>query len=414
MAPPPSANANSVIVRKYGGSSLATIDRIRTAARSIRLARQQGHQVVVVVSAMGKTTNELENLARGANPHPPRRELDMLLSVGERITMSLLSMALAAEGCPAISFTGSQCGIITDTSHTDARILEVRGDRVREALARDQTVVVAGFQGVSLEKEITTLGRGGSDTTAVALASALQAERCEIFKDVPGVMNADPDLIPTARPHSQLSWDQLGQIAASGCGVVHLRAVEYAAKHEVPLVIRSSFEESAGTTVSCLSDQPVAARESRFRPLAMIVHDDVARLGLATNDHNLARLWRDLVLSRLDTAATVAEWLDSGQGFRWEVLAPAPVIKPLLEEVSQPEFSPEGSLVHEEDLACISLAGGQPDCWLEVERDLSSLLCEIGCPGWRLRADGSCLRVLVKSADLEDVPARLHARLFPV
>ena len=170
-----------VLVRKYGGSSLASVERIRTVAADIRAARDAGFALVTVVSAMGRTTDELEALARQASPTPPRRELDMLLSVGERIAMSLLSMALADADCPAISFTGSQCGIITDTSHTDARILEVRGERVRDALARGYTVVVAGFQGVSLEKEITTLGRGGSDTTAVALAAALGAVRCEIL-----------------------------------------------------------------------------------------------------------------------------------------------------------------------------------------------------------------------------------------
>ncbi len=228
----PTAPLPPVLVRKYGGTSLATVDRIRAVAADLRAVRDEGFAVVVVVSAMGHTTDELAELARQAIPDPPRRELDMLLSVGERITMSLLSMALdQAEGCPAISFTGSQCGIITDTSHTDARILEVRGDRVREALGRGFTVVVAGFQGVSLEKEITTLGRGGSDTTAVALAAALGAVRCEILKDVDGVMTADPAQVPAAERHEQLSWDELRDLAASGCGVVHLRAVEYAEQH---------------------------------------------------------------------------------------------------------------------------------------------------------------------------------------
>ena len=197
---------------------------------------------------MGKTTDELADLAHRANPAPPRRELDMLLSVGERITMSLLSMALAAEGCPAISFTGSQCGIITDTSHTDARILEVKGDRVREALAAGYTVVVAGFQGVSREREITTLGRGGSDTTAVALAAALGAVRCEILKDVDGVMTADPATGARRPPSRELTWDQMQADRRLRLrGGAHLRAVEYAARHGVPLVVRSSFHDGPGT-----------------------------------------------------------------------------------------------------------------------------------------------------------------------
>ena len=245
-APAPDAG---ILVRKYGGSSLATVERLKAVAADLRRARDRGHRLVVVVSAMGDTTDDLLELARQASDEPPRRELDMLLSVGERITASLLAMALASEGCPAISLTGSQCGIITDTSHSDARILEVRGDRVREALARGQTVVVAGFQGVSLAKEITTLGRGGSDTTAVALAAALGAVRCEILKDVDGVMTADPTRVPDARLLTRLSWDEMEKIAASGCGVVHLRAVEYAARHRVELVVRSSFHDLPGTVI---------------------------------------------------------------------------------------------------------------------------------------------------------------------
>ena len=177
MPPLPTTSA-SVLVRKYGGSSLASIERLRAVARDICNQRKDGKQVVVVVSAMGQTTDELGRLAKEANPQPPRREMDMLLSVGERITMSLLSMALAAEGCSAISYTGSQCGIITDNSHTNARITEVKADRVRDSLAAGHVVVVAGFQGMSLpEKEITTLGRGGSGATALALAAALGAAR---------------------------------------------------------------------------------------------------------------------------------------------------------------------------------------------------------------------------------------------
>ena len=249
MNSPHSNLPGSVLVRKYGGSSLADVERIQAVARDIRIARDQGYRIVVVVSAMGKTTDDLAELAARANPDPPRRELDMLLSVGERITMSLLSMALDREGCPAISYTGSQCGIITDNSHNDARILEVKGDRVRESLAAGYTVVVAGFQGVSRQREITTLGRGGSDTTAVALAAALGAVRCEILKDVDGVMSANPKLVPDARRHEHLSYRQMRDIAAAGCGVVHLRAVEYAAAHEVPLVVRSSFHEGPGTLI---------------------------------------------------------------------------------------------------------------------------------------------------------------------
>jgi aspartate kinase len=405
-----------ILVRKYGGSSLASVARIRTVAADIRRARDDGFQVVVVVSAMGRTTDELAALAREANPAPPRRELDMLLSVGERITMSLLSMALAAEGCPAISYTGSQCGIITDTSHTDARILEVRGDRVRDSLAQGCTVVVAGFQGVSREREITTLGRGGSDTTAVALAAALGAVRCEILKDVDGVMTADPREVPDARKHDRLAYDEMKQVAASGSGVVHIRAVEYAADHGVPLVVRSSFHDGPGTAIGSRGaaddrvECPPCARTSRYRPLVMNVARDVGRLGVTAGDPATARRCRQAVLDHLDPAGTITEWLDGGEGFRWEVLGPADRLGPVRDRLL--EIAPEG-VTWQEGLGCISLAGGRPDSWLEVERHVGQVLEGAGVATWRLRADGSALRVLVPDPWPENLAANLHTALLP-
>ncbi|MBU8870505.1 MAG: aspartate kinase [Gemmatimonadales bacterium] len=420
-------NISRVLVRKYGGSSLASVERIQTVATDIALARKQGHQVVVVVSAMGETTNELTELAHQANPNPPRREMDMLLSVGERITMSLLAMALATEGCQAISFTGSQCGIITDGSHTDARIIEVRGDRVRDALAEGLTVIVAGFQGVSLDKEITTLGRGGSDTTAVALAAALGAERCEILKDVPGVMSADPTAVPDSWRHEQLSWDELRGIASSGCGVVHIRAVEYAAEHQVPLRVGSSFEAGPGTRIGAVSsigevlDSPhcgkvsTLERRSRYRPLVMTMAHDITRL----------RVWRETpdteeellprLLERLDTTGIITEWLDSRHGFRWEVLAPSRILTPVQDAVETfiAARGPESvSLLVETDLTCISLAGGRPDSWLEVQRQVAEVLLELEVTEAGLRADGSALRILVRGKVPAEIPSLLHKALL--
>jgi hypothetical protein len=325
-------------------------------------------------------------------------------------------MALACEGCPAISYTGSQCGIITDDSHNDARILEVRGDRVRESLAAGFTVVVAGFQGVSRQREITTLGRGGSDTTAVALAAALGAVRCEILKDVDGVMSSDPRLVPQAKRHEELTWDDMRQVASSGCGVVHIRAVEYAAVHQVPLVVRSSFHDGPGTAIGAsVSAGPAGPcqREDRYRPLVMNVDRNVTRLRLTTDDENLGRRWRDLVLENLDPACTVAEWLDSGEGFRWEVLARREALdrlRPRLVEVSP---AGTGTVVWQDDLTCLSLAGGRPDSWLEVQRHVSELLDSFGCPPWRMRADGSALRILISGELAADLPARLHAAVLP-
>ena len=421
-----------ILVRKYGGSSLASVERIRTVARDIRAARERGWRLVVVVSAMGKTTDELNALAHQAHPNPPRRELDMLLSVGERITMSLLSMALADEDCPAISFTGSQCGIITDTSHSDARILEVKGDRVRAALERGHVVVVAGYQGVSLDKEITTLGRGGSDTTAVALAAALGAVRCEILKDVDGVLSADPGRVPEARKHTVLTWDQMREVAESGCGVVHIRAVEYAAQFNVPLVVRSSFHDGPGTvigTVAVTDNDTVAApapaapragactdRESRYRPLVMHVVEEVTRIRLATAGGGSGTTWRDLLLAHIDPALTVTEWLDSGDGFRWEGLTRQRDLAGLRAALvtAGAAAGAGGTDWWQEGLTCISLTGGRPDSWLEVQRHVAGLMTRLQAPSWRLRADGSALRLLLDGPVSPALLQGLHAALLAV
>jgi aspartate kinase len=416
---------SNILVRKYGGSSLATVDRIRTVAGDIALARRNGHQVVVVVSAMGETTNELTTLALEANPEPPRRELDMLLSVGERITMSLLAMALAAEDCPAISYTGSQCGIITDGSHTDARIIEVRGDRVRNSLTEGLTVVVAGFQGVSREKEITTLGRGGSDTTAVALAAALGAKKCEILKDVPGVMTADPDCVPAARRHERLSYDELRRIAATGCGVVHIRAVEYAALHGVPLYVGSSFDDGPGTGIGpadaptgdhdCAGDAAPKPRPTVYRPLVMNVDEGVTRLRITVDDPADGDRLLPRLLAELDTARIITEWLDSGHGLRWEVLAPAAALAPV-QAAAEAFFNESGyeggRLQMDLGLTCVSLAGGRPDSWLEVQRHVGHTLAELGVVGAGLRADGSALRILISGAVPTGLPELLHRALL--
>jgi len=238
-----------LIVQKYGGTSVADPDRIRAVADHIARTRRQGADVVVVVSAMGKTTDDLLRLAREVAQHPHGRELDMLLTAGERISMALLCMALIDLGVPAVSFTGSQAGIVTDTTHGKAKILEVRGDRIRDALARGEVAVVAGFQGISTDRDITTLGRGGSDTTAVALAAALGAEVCEIYTDVSGVFSADPRIVHEARKLARVSFDEMLEMAATGGRVLALRSVEFARNHHVPIHVRSSFTWEPGTWV---------------------------------------------------------------------------------------------------------------------------------------------------------------------
>ena len=234
---------------KFGGSSVADAERIKRAARRIVAQRDSGRRVVAVLSARGKTTDQLIAMAEEVSPTPDPRELDMLLSTGERMSCALCAMAINDLGHRAISLTGSQAGIVTDTSHTKARILDVRADRIREALKDDLIVLVAGFQGVSISRDVTTLGRGGSDTTAVALAAAIEAEVCEIYTDVAGVFTADPRLVPDARKLPYLSFEEMLEMAASGAKVLQLRSVEYARTHRVRIHCRSSFQDGAGTVV---------------------------------------------------------------------------------------------------------------------------------------------------------------------
>jgi aspartate kinase len=239
----------ALVVHKYGGTSVGDADRIRAVADHVARTQRAGTGVVVVVSAMGKTTDDLIHLADEVSTRQPPREFDMLVSSGERISMALLCMALADLGVEASSFTGSQAGIITDTDHTRAKILEVRADRLHQALAAGRVPVVAGFQGVSTANDVTTLGRGGSDTTAVALAAVLGADACEIYTDVTGVFSADPRVVPEAHRLGRISFEEMLELAATGGRVLQLRSVEFARNHHVPLHVRSSFTWEPGTWV---------------------------------------------------------------------------------------------------------------------------------------------------------------------
>jgi aspartate kinase len=240
----------ALIVQKYGGTSLADPERIANCAKRAVAAHEDGHKVVVVVSAMGHTTDELMEMAHEMTPIPNPRELDLLLTAGERIAMSLLAIAINAEGFRAASYTGSQAGIITDTQHGKAKIIDIRPGRITEALGRGDVVIVAGFQGVSTAYDVTTLGRGGSDTTAVALAAALDAEACEIFTDVPGVSTADPRIVGEARKLHAVSYEEMLEMAATGAKVLELRAVEYARNYGMRLHVRSSFSDDGGTWIA--------------------------------------------------------------------------------------------------------------------------------------------------------------------
>ena len=264
----------AVLVQKYGGTSVGSPERIQHVAERIVRTRRGGAELVVVVSAMGDATDDLIGLARKVSDRSHPREMDMLLTAGERISMALVSMAVNDRGQEAVSFTGSQSGIVTDTSHTRAKILEVKADRIREELKRGRVVIVAGFQGVSKDREITTLGRGGSDTTAVALAAALKASECEIYTDVDGVYTADPRVVPGARKITRLSYDEMLELASLGAKVLHNRSVEIARRFDVPVHVRSSFNWNEGSRV-------VRGDSMEQVVIRGIAHDaDVAKIAL--------------------------------------------------------------------------------------------------------------------------------------
>jgi len=302
----------ALVVQKFGGSSVADAERIKRVAERIVATRKAGHDVVVVVSAMGDTTDELRDLAERVTPMPPGRELDMLLTAGERISMALLAMAIAALGHEARSFTGSQAGIITDSAHGKARIIDITPGRIRDALAAHAVAIVAGFQGVSQDtKDITTLGRGASDTTAVALAAALGADRCEIYTDVDGVFTADPRLVPNARQRPVVSYEEMLELAACGAKVLHLRCVEYARRYGVEVVVRSSYSHKPGTLITAEG----ASMEQAI--ISGVAHDTseakVTVLGVPDKPGEAAAIFRaladaainiDMIVQNISAAAT--------------------------------------------------------------------------------------------------------------
>ncbi|WP_214318944.1 aspartate kinase [Nonomuraea sediminis] len=267
----------ALVVQKYGGSSVADASCIKRVAQRIVATKKAGNDVVVIVSAMGDTTDELLDLAEQVSPLPPGRELDMLLTSGERISMALLAMAIANLGHEARSFTGSQAGVITDSSHGKARIIDVTPGRIRGAIDKGHIAIVAGFQGVSQDtKDITTLGRGGSDTTAVALAAALEADVCEIYTDVDGIFTADPRIVPPARKIPKISYDEMMEMAACGAKILHLRCVEYARRFDLPIHVRSSFSTKEGTWVVSdpyTEDPDIEGHEMEQPIISGVAHD---------------------------------------------------------------------------------------------------------------------------------------------
>ncbi|WP_243386123.1 aspartate kinase [Bacillus kexueae] len=281
-----------LIVQKFGGTSVGSVERIQNVAKRVIMEKESGHDVVVVVSAMGKTTDQLVSLANELSSKPSKREMDMLLTTGEQVTIALLSMALYEMGHEAISFTGWQAGMMTESVHGNARITNIQTERIQEQLEQGKIVVVAGFQGISENGEITTLGRGGSDTTAVALAAALKADKCDIYTDVTGVFTTDPRYVKTARKLDAISYDEMLELANLGAGVLHPRAVEFAKNYDVPLEVRSSMELERGTIVKEEADM-----EQNLVVRGIAFEDQVTRVsvcGLPNGLHTLSTIFTTL------------------------------------------------------------------------------------------------------------------------
>ncbi|MGH6654266.1 MAG: aspartate kinase [Actinocrinis sp.] len=349
-----------LVVQKYGGSSVADADCIKRVAKRIIDTKRAGNEVVVVVSALGDTTDELIDLAQSVAPLPEGRELDMLLTAGERISMALLAMAIGTLGYEARSFTGSQAGVITDRVHNRARIIDVTPGRIRSALDEGAIAIVAGFQGVSQDtKDITTLGRGGSDTTAVALAAALDAEVCEIYTDVDGVYTADPRLVPTARKQNAVRYEEMLELAASGAKILHLRCVEYARRFDVPIHVRSSFSALEGTWIR----NSLEGTEMEQAIIAGVAHDTseakITVVGVPDKPGEAARIFRtvadaeiniDMVVQNVSAAATgltdISFTLPKSDGAK--AVAALTKVKPLI------GFD---SLAYDDQVAKVSLIG---------------------------------------------------------
>ncbi|HET6440668.1 MAG TPA: aspartate kinase [Anaeromyxobacter sp.] len=384
-----------VVVQKFGGSSVADVEKIRKVAEKVAARRRGGAEVCVVVSAMGDATDELLSLAHRVSASPPRRELDMLLSAGERISMALLSMALQELGVAAISFTGSQSGIITTDAHTNARIVEVRPTRVHQELLRGKVVIVAGFQGVSARKEVTTLGRGGSDTTAVALAAALGAD-CEIYSDVAGVYAADPRVVPEARRLDELSYEEMQELAQAGAKVLNAQAVEFARERGIAIHARSTF--------GSLEETVIRGGAHPERIVGVAVQKDLALLAFPA-----ARL--PAVLRELEAAGAAASeiarpGLEAGVVLSLENVHGWPVLREGL-RAAVPEMS-----IADEGVGAVSVIGTGLAGRHGVLREVLETLEALEAPARALFTSAMRVTAYCDARALPEAARALHARLL--
>jgi len=396
------------IVMKFGGTSVADPERLKAVARRIVGARESGSRVVAVLSAMGKTTDELIDLAHEVSPTPDPRELDMLISVGERISVALAAMAIKDLGHEAISLTGSQAGIVTDTTHGKAKIVDIRGQRIHEALDEDKIVLVAGFQGVSTGKEITTLGRGGSDTTAVALAVALQAEACEIYTDVEGVFTADPRIVADARKLDSVTFEEMLELSACGAKVMALRSVEFARNYGVRLHVRSSFGDSEGTWIG---------EEERMLEKAIIsgvTHDTdeakVTIIGVPDRPGIAARVFRPLADAGVNIDMIVQNVSEHGQATISFTLPKSDiaVAEPILQSTAR-ELGAQ-SVETDSDIAKVSLIGAGMKSHPGVAADMFDVLAENDINLEIISTSSIRVSCVVRASEVERAVKAIHAR----
>ena len=396
----------ALVVQKYGGTSVGDADRLKRVAQRVVDTADSGQQVCVVVSAMNQTTDELLDLAAQVSPAPHARELDMLLTAGERISMALLSMAIIDLGREAVSFTGSQAGIVTDTSHGKARIVEVRARRVLEALDAGKIVIVAGFQGVSTDFDVTTLGRGGSDTTAVALAAALKADVCEILTDVDGVFTADPRIVPNARKLHAVSHEEMLELAASGAGVLMLRSVEYARNYGVLLHVRSSFKDIEGTWIKEEDERMEQAI------ISGVAHDTseakVTVLGVPDRPGVAARVFRPLAAEGVNIDMIVQNVSAEG---RTDISFTIPnddvqkaekVLTACAEEIQAEGFEMD------REIAKVSLVGAGMKTHPGVAADMFDALAESGINIEIISTSSIRVSCVIRAADVERAVQAIH------
>ncbi|MGQ0848856.1 MAG: aspartate kinase [Actinomycetota bacterium] len=399
-----------LIVQKYGGTSVADPGRINSVADRVVAATKAGNQVVVVVSAMGHTTDELIDLARAVNPDPPAREMDMLLTSGERIAMALTAMAISARGVEAMSLTGSQAGILTDGAHGSAKIREIRGERIREGLERGRVVIVAGFQGVDpASKEITTIGRGGSDATAMALAAALHADVCEIFTDVDGIFAADPRIVRNARQLHEISFDEMLELSASGAGVLMTRAVEIGRRYNIAIHVRSSFNDRPGTWVKENTMEQAIIRG--------IAHDrseaKVTVRGVPDRPGVAAALFEPLATGGVNVDMIVQ---NIGQDGSTDISFTVPKAVALhAGEVAGKVASELGAagVDVDEDIAKVSLVGAGMKSHPGVAASVFRTLADAGINIEMISTSTIRISCIVREAQIEDAVTALHAAFEP-